>query len=103
MRQFLLLAALVAFASLADAQTGAARITGDQVIDGARAKSRPFPGTTGGVIEAEELIRLSGNVILTTDIGMIRADEATVHPRTNSVELRGNVTVQLASPPVVSR
>ena len=102
MKRILLLACVVGFAVLADAQTNLVRMTADTTVNGGRSFSRDIPGSALKVIESEAFVRLEGNVTLTTEAGVIRADEAVVYPRTNQVELRGNVTIQLAAPPAIS-
>jgi lipopolysaccharide export system protein LptA len=103
MKRILPMAGVIAFAALAGAQTNSARISANDVAVGARVSNRQIPGISTRLVAAERTVRLTGNVILTTDTEVIRADGAVVYPDTNKVELQGNVTVQLAAPPVISK
>jgi lipopolysaccharide export system protein LptA len=103
MKPFLFIAGVVAFAALAAAQTSSVRITADTVHNGGRSSTRPIPGSSAVLVVAERTVILRGNVTLTTDTGVIRAEEAVVYPDTNKIELQGKVTVQLTAPPVISR
>jgi lipopolysaccharide assembly outer membrane protein LptD (OstA) len=102
-RTVILFVAVVGLAAIVDGQTNSARITANVVEIGGRVINTEVQGTPSRRFDNERIVTLRGDVIVTTEAAVIHANEAVFYPKTNRAELRGNVTVQLVTPPAISK